>query len=252
MIELAPRNPYGLALSAPIVARAGLDGAGIDRLANLAGVGAVLSDPLSATSTTWPAWEATPAGVIWPSGGRSIQRARRELPHWSRRGSPILVTLLATTPAEASELLDELDPEAHPGLVLDLTATTTVATAEALLSTVRRYWVAPLLVECPIDGPALADLVPALAAADALLLARGPRALGQHSHGRLVGPAAEPLIAAAAQTVRQLTRQPLLVGASTAAGAHVAWSLGADALVIDVALWHDLTFAELALQQRPA
>lgn len=240
MIDLAPHNPYSLVIADPVVARAGLRGAGVERLAGMAGVGAVLSDYLRPRDEPQAGWAETPAGVVWPEGGRGVGRARRDLSRWSGLRRPVIVGLSAPTVGQLRALLDELDAEAHPALALDLTHVASSESAGELVAAVRQVWQKPLLAELPIDGPPLAALAGALAAADALILGRAGRALAGAAPvaGRLVGPAAHPMLLFALRTLAQHTAQPLLVAAGGPDQAVAVLAGGASAVLLDTALWH--------------
>ncbi|HYF62834.1 MAG TPA: hypothetical protein VD886_08455 [Herpetosiphonaceae bacterium] len=238
MIDLAPHNPYSLTIAHPVVARAGLRGAGVERLAGIEGVGAVLSDYLHPRDEPQASWAETPAGVIWPEGGRGVGRARRDLPRWSGLRRPVIVGLCASTAGQLLALLDELDAEAHPALALDLTHVASSEAAREMVAAVRQGWQKPLLAELPIDGPPLPALAGALAEADALILGWAGRALAGPVAGRLVGPAAHPALLFALRSLAQHTEQPLLVAAAGLNQAFEVLEGGASAALLDIALWH--------------
>lgn len=238
MLDLAPHNPYGLALAHNRVARLGWRGAGLERLIALGTLGAIISDPLVLREGSWPGWLALPGGVLWPDGGRDIRSARRDLRRWTERSLPVLVALQPHATNELNELLDELDPDSHTGLVLDVTMLPELA--GELVSIARRRWRSPLLLELPAE-PALVGVWEAVREVDAFVVARGPVAVQPTPNGlvrgRSVGPLAEPTILATLLALRGRFDLPILVGASTDSGIAHAHTLGATAILEDVTLW---------------
>jgi hypothetical protein len=248
MFDLAPHNPYSLPLRWPCVARAGLRGAGVERLATTDGIGAIVSDILWHSSQPAAQWHETPAGVLWPAGGRSISQARRDLARWAELKRPVIVALRAESPQQMREMLAELDPEAHLALLLDLTQVAAANAAQELVAAARRDWRKPLLAEIALDGPPLPALLAALREVDALVLARGSRAVAGAAtvaEGRIVGPAAHPALLAGTRTIASLSEKPLLASAATSAEAQAIRRAGAAAVLLDVGLWHN---PELAAQ----
>jgi dihydroorotate dehydrogenase (NAD+) catalytic subunit len=243
MIDLAPHNPYSLTIAHPVVARAGLRGAGVERLSGSEGVGAVLSDYLHPRDEPQGAWAAAPAGVVWPEGGRGIGRARRDLGRWAGLRRPVIIGLSAPTVGQLRPLLAELDGEAHPALALDLTHVASGESARELVAATRLDWQKPLLAELPVDGPPLPALAAALGEVDALILGRGARSLAGLVAGRLAGPAAHPTLMFALRSLRQHTTQPLIVAAANLAEARAVLAAGASAVLLDTGLW---TSADLA------
>lgn len=240
MLELAPHNPYGLALSHDRLGRLGWHGAGLERLIALDTLGAIISDPLVLREAAWPGWIALPAGVLWPHGGRNIRAANRDLRRWANRSIPILVALQPHSEADLEPLLDELDAEAHAGLVLD--ATVVPELAVELVRLARRRWRSPLLLELPAE-PVLIGAWEALRDVDALIVARGTAAVHPTPtglvRGRCVGPLAEPTVLATVLALRGRFDLPIVAGVATSAGVSHARALGATALLNDVALWVD-------------
>ena len=247
MLDLAPHNPYSLLVRHPVVARAGLRGAGIERLAHADGVGAILSDPLLRHDEPTGAWQATPAGVLWPNGGRSIGRARRDLARWGVIRRPVIVALQAASAAQLRELLRELDAEAHPAMCLDLTSIADPDTVRELVVAARQDWLKPILAELPLESSL--PLLAVLDDVDALVIARGGVALGSAAAnpvlGRVVGPAIHPMLLAATQRLREHTAKPLIIGAARSEHAAALLAGGATAVLLDVGLWHT---PDLAMQ----
>src|SRR4051812_37766816 len=98
MVDLAPHNPYGLALTCPVLTAAGCFGYGVEyaRLVDLEHMGAIVT-----RSTTLhgrravqpPRLIETPAGVlavgVWPDPG--IARViERYAPVWASWATPVL------------------------------------------------------------------------------------------------------------------------------------------------------------------
>ena len=242
-IELALQNPYGLRLTSRVLARAGLRGAGIERLAGWKDVGAVLSDPLTVRNWGGGLPSSTPAGVVWYAGGRAIRRVRQDLQRWA--GRSILPVLMPFDRAEAVELLQSCEDAEPMALVLDCSELAELQRIREIIRTVRERWLPPLLVELALDAP-FVELWSLLNTVDALIIARGPRAVAGSPprEGRLVGPAIEPLMHALTQQLHERGSPSLVIGAATAEGAQQALALGAAAVVLDTGLWVEPTLAE--------
>lgn len=240
MLDLAPRNPYGLTVASPLLARAGLRGAGVDKLLHLPQVGAVLSDPLRHRQHQQRGFVPIPAGVLHPAGGRSITQAQRDLGRWNNASKPVIVAIQPQTPTELRDLLKMLDQETTTAVLLDVSEVDE-PTATTLIQTTRKQWERPLLVECALDQP-IASIVNACnASIDALVFARGPRGAahvdGTTSTGRMIGYAIDPLSLSILLSLREITTLPLISGAATESHATTLLQSGATAVLVDVGLW---------------
>lgn len=239
MLDLAPHNPYGLEIATPFVARAGLRGAGVDKLVAMPQVGAVIGDPLLRRAQAQSGFVPIPAGLLYPNGGRSIHHAQRDLERWNHAPKPIIPTIQPHTSNDIRELLDALDPESTPALVLDLTAWHE-PTITNMVQQVRAVWERPILVECACDQPIAAWLAPNADTIDAVLVARGCHATMQWNGtlhtGRMIGATIQPTLLHALAQVDTLA-VPFLIGASTVDHGIIALQRGATALVCDVGLW---------------
>jgi dihydroorotate dehydrogenase (NAD+) catalytic subunit len=256
-MDLAPNNPYGLALRSPAVAAAGCFGYGVEyaRAVDLAQVGAVVTR----TTTLQPARPArpprlieTPGGVLcvgrWPNPGlRAV--VERHAPVWATWETPVILSVAAETPGECGQLAGAV--EGVEGIAaLELSLPDAPARALGLLRAARAATHLPLLAKLPaLDPEPLAELARALAGAgaDALTVSPWPPALqidpesGERLEGRLSGPALLPLALRLVAAVAAAAPVPVLGGggAASPADARRFLAAGASAVQIGAALLVD-------------
>jgi dihydroorotate dehydrogenase (NAD+) catalytic subunit len=206
-IDLAPHNPYGLALRRRVLTAAGCFGYGVEyaRLIDIGGIGAIVT-----RSTTLrgrrvarpPRLIETPAGLLavggWPDPGLA-RVLERYAPVWAGWATPVLLSVVGDAPEEYAAAAAALEGvEGIAGLELNLAAH--ASTAARIVAAARAATQLPLLAKLPpIDGlPTLARAV-ADAGADAITLIASPRAMaadpagGAQLAGWLSGPALRPL-----------------------------------------------------------
>jgi dihydroorotate dehydrogenase (NAD+) catalytic subunit len=255
-VELAPSNPYGLALKRPVMAAAGCFGYGLEyaRLVDIDGIGAIVT-----RSTTLrgrrvahpPQLIETPAGVLaagaWPDPGLA-RVAERYAPVWAAWATPVVLSVFGDAPDEYAAVASALEGvEGIAGLELNLA--THAATAARITSAVRAATQLPLLAKLPPTGTGLAALARSVAdaGADALTLIASPRGLaadprsGELAEGWLSGPALLPFALAHVNDVAAVVGVPVIGcgGIATANDARQFLAAGAIAVQVGAALLAD-------------
>jgi dihydroorotate dehydrogenase (NAD+) catalytic subunit len=256
MIDLAPHNPYGLALVSPVLAAAGCFGYGVEyaRLVDIERIGAIVT-----TSTTpqrrWvarpPRLIETPAGVLaagpWPNPGldRVIER---HAPVWATWRTRVLLSIVCASPAEYAAVAAALEGvEGIAGLELNLADQ--AERAAAIVAATRAATLLPLLAKLPPLEVGLAELARAVAAAgaDVITACAGPRALaidphsGERLEGMLCGPALRPLALRRVAELAAAVDVPVIGcgGVATAEDARQFLAAGAVAVQVGAALLAD-------------
>lgn len=247
-IELAPKNPYGLALSSPVMTAAGCFGYGLEysRMVPFKHIGAIVT-----RSTTLhgrrvarpPRLAETPAGVLligsWPDPGigRIIERYA---PVWASWNTPVIVSIAGATAEEFAAAAGAL--EAVEGIAgLELNLADHAERAARITAAARAACQLPLLAKLPL-GAGLAALARSLtdAGADALTLCAPPhgRAVdpetGEQLEGNLAGPAIRPLVLAALADLAAVVQLPLVGCGGVATTADASALLRAGALAVQV------------------
>ena len=263
MIELAPHHKYGLSLPHPVMPAAGSFGFGEEyrELLDYNLLGALVTNPVSLR----PRQAARPprsgtrgnhfiihTGLPNP-GLKRVLRAQRAF--WARQSLPIIVHLVATTPAEVAEACSILSGERGvAGIELGLDEHTPPAQAVALLHAARSMSTQPLIARVPFGG--VESLARPLAenGADALTLTAPPRALlpvphaqaGDFMRGRLYGPALFPLLLHALACWVERLPVPIIAcgGVASPEDARACLALGAVAIQVDALLWRDPALLE--------
>jgi NAD(P)H-dependent flavin oxidoreductase YrpB (nitropropane dioxygenase family) len=246
MIDLAPRNPYGLQLTARVIVAPGC--AAPLRDPDPALIGAICTPPtvLHTTHvdhpTTRARWAATPAGVVFERlpVARFRKLVQTENKRWLRSPVPVLLTLRGDT-AELATMAERLESlEGIAGLMIDARESSE-RRAEAIAA-VRDRTALPILalLESIDEAAALHE-----SGADALVARAYPQAGGM-SHdgpitGALVGPSLAPHTLHALDQLRLTTDAPLIAlgGVADASIAHACLHAGATAVMIDGALYGD-------------
>src|SRR3954447_11833988 len=259
MIDLAPHNPYGLALRRPVLTAAGCFGYGVEyaRLADIAGIGAIVT-----RSTTLhgrraarpPQLIETPAGLLavgaWPNPGLA-RVMERHVPIWVGWDTPVLLSVAGATADEFAAFAAALEGvEGIAGLELNLTGHADVAVRVVAAS--RAATQLPLLAKLPYlegDHQALAGLARSVAdaGADAIVAIGPPRAMasdplsGELVEGGLSGPALRPLALALVAELAAAVSVPVIGcgGIASANDARQFLAAGAVAVQIGAALLAD-------------
>lgn len=250
-VELAPKNPYGLALATPVMAAAGCFGFGVEyeRIVPLEQMGAIVTGSISLYGRrALPSLRLieTPAGLLsvgaWPDPG--LDRALREYaPAWASWKTPVILSVAADYGAVAAAL------EGVEGIAgLELSFGDDLAGIARIIATVRATTLLPLLVKLPLHrGLAVTARAALDAGADALTIAAPPRASapdplnGTLLHGRLSGPTVRPLVLEAIADACGTLDAPVVAcgGVTTSADARAYLAAGAAAVQVGSALLAD-------------
>lgn len=268
MIDLAPNNPYGLALKTPYVAAAGCLAYGVEyaRLLGFAsgedhGLGAIITRTTTLRprrARPEPAMLETAAGLLY-CGGTQNPGLRvvieRYAPIWEQWGVQVILSIAGESLAEYSEMAEHLEEIAGIAAVeIPLQGYSEMPTSELkrLISAVRRGCQLPIIVKLPVYGFELAPLIAEIgsAGADAINISGGIAAVApdttteQLRNGELCGPAIYPLALATIAEACTSCALPIIGGAgiSSAERAHAFRQLGIQALSIGSALLRDPQF----------
>ena len=259
MIDLAPHNPYGLALQRPVLTAAGCFGYGVEyaRLADIAGIGAIItrSTTLHARKVARPPQLIeTPAGLLavgaWPNPGLA-RVLDRHAPVWAGWDTPVLLSMVGTTADEFAAFAAALEGIAGiAGLELHLAGH--ADTAARVVAATRAATQLPLLAKLPHlegDRHKLAELARSVAdaGADAIVAIGSPRGMtiNQHSgervEGWLSGPMLRPLALALVADLAAAVNVPVIGcgGIATAEDARQFLAAGAAAVQIGAVLLVD-------------
>jgi dihydroorotate dehydrogenase (NAD+) catalytic subunit len=259
MIDLAPHNPYGLALGRPVLTAAGCFGYGVEyaRLVDLAGIGAIVTRSTTLHGRRFarpPRLLETPAGLLaigsWPDPGLA-RVIERHAPVWAAWGTPVLISIVGATPDEYAAFAAALEGvEGIAGLELNLAAHSSVAAR--IVAATRAATQLPLLAKLPHVGEGQRELVTlarslADSGADALVASGSPRgvafdpAVGERVDGWLAGPALRPLALALVADVAAAVSVPVIGcgGIATAEDARQFLAAGALAVQVGAALLAD-------------
>ncbi|HQE92915.1 MAG TPA: hypothetical protein PLH19_13670 [Anaerolineae bacterium] len=262
MIELAPRHKFGLPIASPVMPAAGAFGYGdsYHDLVDLSALGAMVTNPVSLRPREAAGGEriavhgehfVTHTGLPNPGVPRVLRQYR---PLWERLPVPVIVHLVATTPAETAEAAEHLAGIPNVmGIELGLIDSITPQRALDLLKAACAEGDLPVIVRVPFSS--VDRLAPCLAdgGAAALTLTAPPRAIlpvtaaaescetRRYVRGRLYGPALFPLLL---NTLARWThRLPIPViacgGIASLQDAIACLELGATAIQIDALLWRD-------------
>lgn len=248
-LDLAPGNPNGLELAAPLIAAAGCLGYGLEhgRAFRLEGLGALVTPTTSLNGRRGAPpriWE-TPAGIVhngaWADRGLEYVLSRCE-PVWRTWPTRVLLSIAADA-RSALVIAGRLESvEAIAGLEVTGDGADLLATVEAL----RPVTLLPILAKLPADAPQPAELARMLVAAgaDTLVVAGPPRACAVDAHsgaiqeGVLCGPAWQPIALRLLHEVLGAVEAPVVAsgGIGDADAAQQAIGAGARAVQIGSAL----------------
>ncbi|HRT32137.1 MAG TPA: hypothetical protein P5211_07005, partial [Anaerolineae bacterium] len=259
MIELAPDHKFGLSIATPVLPAAGTFGYGeaYRDLVDYRDLGALVTNPVSLR----PRGAANPPRLAvrgetllvhtgHPNPGLSaILRQYREL--WERLGLPVILHVLASSPAEMAAVADKLagEPTLH-GIELGLDEHTSVEKALALLRALRLNSDLPVIVRLPFSEVAALAGPLAEAGVDALTLTAPPRGLLPlledadegplaFMRGRLYGPALLPLLLHELSHWAPRLSVPVIAcgGIGSLEDARACLALGAVAVQLDASIW---------------
>jgi dihydroorotate dehydrogenase (NAD+) catalytic subunit len=252
-IDLAPNNPYGLALRHPVLTAAGCFGYGVEyaRLVDIDRIGAIVTRGTTLRGRRVarpPLLIETPAGLLsagaWPDPGLA-RVIERHAPVWAGWATPVLLSVSGDAPEEYASFAAALEGvEGVAGLELNLAAHADAAAR--ITATARAATQLPLLAKLPPhpEGPggglaALARSV-ADAGADAITVIASPRGLaidprsGQRVEGWLSGPALRPLALALVAEVAAAVSVPVVGCGGVATSEDARQFLAAGALAVQV------------------
>jgi dihydroorotate dehydrogenase (NAD+) catalytic subunit len=256
MIDLAPNNPYGLALASPVLTAAGCFGYGVEyaRMVDLERIGAIVTrstTPYQRRVARPPRLVETPAGLLavgpWPNPGldRVVERYARI---WAGWRTPVLLSVEGASPAEYAEVAAALEGvEGIAGLELNLIEQ--ASQIAAIVRATRAATQLPLLAKLPALESLLLDLARAAAeaGADTVVVTAPPRGLATDPHsgdqlsGWLCGPAQRPLALRLVSDVVRSINVPVVGGGgiATADDARQFLAAGASAVQIGAMLLAD-------------
>ncbi len=277
MIELAPRHKYGLAIPGPVMPAAGTFGYG-DAYADWVDpslLGAIVTNPVSMRPRRAAHGQriAVRGDTLvvhtgWPNPGlRRLLREVRET--WERLPVPVIVHLLAGSPAETAQAAALLSTVSGVGgIELGFMAGVSRRQAVETVAAAATEGDLPVVAQIPFDR--VDDLAPLLArqGADALTLAAPPRAVvpiamedpsaaeawnleaegttdevgvARYLRGRLYGRALFPLLLNILSRWAQKLPVPVIAcgGIASAEDAMACLTLGAAAVQIDALIWRE-------------
>ncbi len=256
MIELAPHNKLGLALTSPLIAGSGAVGyadawpAGIEP----AMFGAIVTPPISWRSRRGQSQSRLaelPGGFLLATGDHNPGCRRVLQDHdaaWRRLGVPVIAALAASAPEDWERLAGVLDEESGAaGLELHLPHIAHRSDAAAWIGAVRRATTLPVLVKLPTARAVALASTCASAGADALVIGSAPMAAGLAAdvtlvEGPVAGPAAFPFTLYGLRAVAALALGLPLVAAGGICrpeDAELCFAAGAAAVQVRSLLWTD-------------
>ncbi len=240
MIELAPRNPYGLAISTALLPAPGCAVRDLD----MRPYGAFVTRATTLHTRHDPVVRVAPvAGGLVVSAVSTISirtLLKEETKRWERATLPVIVTVQGDA-SELDEMATRLENYDIAGLLVVPEGDTLAAVRAARQATLR-----PLLTMLP-HGETMLVTAQALeaAGADALVLSAPPRAAAYTDggwDGVLLGPAVFPLMLQALRDLGEKVDLPIILlgGIVAPDAARAALDAGASALMIDAVRWGDL------------
>ena len=269
MIELAPGNKQGLALSGPLIVGSGGAGYGDAWPPHLTPglFGALVTPPVTLAArkgTPQPRLAELPAGFLLATGGQNPGCTRIIAQYaklWPRLGIPVLVALGGPA-TDWPELAARFEEQALPAgfeLVLAPEDPLDTRMLTTRLAAVRRATTLPLLARLPDSLAEHVAVTCASSGMDALVIGTPPLATqvtpaGAWIEAPIAGPTAFPFTLRALRAVAKLALGlPLVASGGLYAGEDVARCLESGAVAVQVRslLWSDpLAAARLAAALR--
>jgi dihydroorotate dehydrogenase len=240
-LDLAPRNPYGLALARPLLPAPGCAVRDLDM--SPYGAFVTRTATLHTRHDAVPRFAAVPGGLVvshLPTVGlRTL--LKEEGKRWERSTLPVIVSLQGDAD-ELGEMAARFETYDIAGLLL-----LPEGDSIAAVRTVRSVTPRPILAMLRYEEPPVATAkAMAVAGVDAVVLTEPPRAAAPANDvwdGFLLGPAVFPLVLQHLRDLAEAVPLPRVVlgGITTPDAAHAAFGVGADAIMIDAVRWGDLT-----------
>jgi len=257
MIDLTRPGKQTLTIHNPVMPAAGVfgfDGAAYRDLVDLSQMGALVTNPI-----TWKPRHAArgPRVVPLPSGALihtglpnpGVTRAIRQYgPTWAHSPIPIIVHVVATTPADVARCAEALDRcEGVAALELGLHDLATPDDIELILQAARDVTLLPLLVRVPLYSAVEAARVAQDAGAGGLIVAAPPRGTTRDPQserlvgGRIYGPWLAAQALRAVGQVARIAAVPVVGsgGIHSAEDGRDFLEAGAAAIQLDTLIWTD-------------
>ena len=230
------------------------------RLVELKRLGALVTHPVSLGPRSpaqgrrmieYPGGFLLHTGLPGPGLAAVLRRHRRR---WAALPCPVILHLLAQSPAEVHRMADVLGGEDAVGGIEVGLGEARPAEAAALVSAAQAS-TRPVLAHLPLDSPR--DVALAAAGAGACALVLGPPRGAFHTpdgaslRGRLFGPAILPLALRSLERFLEVGKCPVVAGGGiyTRQAMESMFAAGASAVQLDGILW---TEPEAVLGERPA
>lgn len=253
-IDLAPQRKSGLLLKNPVMIASGFGGYGIEmsKLGDLARLGALVTNPLSAHP-----WPGTPQPRLWETAGGFLLRTgnsnpglghvlRHEAKEWPGWDMPVIVRLAAADLGGYARLAARLEGvEGVAGLEIRLPVdgdqTEGLSESIDVVAAVREATLLPLLVMLPLPAPPYLPEVCLEAGADALVVAAPTTGALWDSEaktfysGDWYGLGAMPQVLHEVRQIATQVRAPLIArgGIQSAEEAIACLRAGAKAVQVD-------------------
>ena len=240
-LDLAPRNPYGLALATALLPAPGCAVRGLDM--SPYGAFVTRTATLHTRHDAVPRFAAVPGGLVvshLPTIGLRFL-LKEEGNRWERSTLPVIVSIHGDAD-ELGEMAARLETHDIAGLLL-LPKGDSVAAVQAVRSVTPRPILAMLRYEEP---PVATAQAMAAAGVDAIVLTQPPRAAAPTDNGwdgSLLGPAVFPFVLQSLRDLADVVHLPrvILGGITTPVAARAVFDAGANVIMIDAVRWGDLT-----------
>jgi len=263
MIEITASSKNSVVVNAPVLfaaGAAGYDGQAYRKLLALDKFGALVTNPV----TLAPRFPASgvrvvevPAGVLLHTGlpNPGIRRViQNHEAAWKRSILPVILHLVATTPAEVEQMAAIADQcDALAGLELGLHDEITQRELRDVLRAAKSSSDLPILVRLPLYNALLLGEIAQDSGADALVVAAPPRGTERAPHagrlvgGRLYGAWLKAQVLRVLGRVVQYAEVPVIAsgGIHTPEDARDFITAGARAVQLDSIVWINPKMAEV-------
>ncbi|NOK59765.1 MAG: dihydroorotate dehydrogenase [Chloroflexi bacterium AL-W] len=256
-MDLAPHNPYGLAIKHPVLTAAGCFGYGVEyaHTVALAQIGAIVTRSTSLRpirTSQRPRIIETPAGILsvgqWPNPGLNYV-LNHYAPTWATWSTPVILSIVGDSPDDYATIARAL--EGVEGIAaLELNVATVAARAKSVTKAVRAATQLPLLIKLPLlDETTFDQYVEEIidAGADVLTLLSPPHGLhidphsGEQIEGWLSGPTIRSVTLRAVARTAPRVSIPIVGcgGVMSAEDAQQFFAAGAKVVQVGTALLTD-------------